>query len=246
MKVVAIIQARMGSTRLPGKVLKTVNGIPLLTYQLERLKTVKTIDELVIATTTKEADEPIVAFCLEHGIPYYRGSETDVLARFYMAAKQFQADAVVRLTSDCPIIDPNVVEEVINTYKTGMYDYVSNTMERSYPRGMDTEMFSMTNLEKAYQASKRLFEREHVTPYFYLNPTLFKLGNVCCKHGDVSAHRWTVDTEEDFIVIKKIIEELHSLNPFFTLEDTLKLVNANPEWNKINAHIEQKKLEVQE
>ncbi|WP_017726250.1 cytidylyltransferase domain-containing protein [Halalkalibacterium ligniniphilum] len=245
MKVVAIIQARMGSTRLPGKVLKAVMGKPLLAYQLDRLLKAESVDEIVIATTNQKADDPIVAFCKEKGIPYYRGSEMDVLSRYYEAAKKYQADAIVRMTSDCPIIDPSVVEEVIAVYKTGVYEYVSNTLERSFPRGMDTEIFSMAILKKAYDEADQPFEREHVTPYFYLHQSLFKLGNVCCKHGDMSEHRWTVDTEEDFALIKTIIEQLYPRNPHFTLEETLALVEAHPEWSKINAHIEQKKLEVQ-
>ncbi|WP_100374044.1 cytidylyltransferase domain-containing protein [Bacillus sp. FJAT-45037] len=242
MKVVAIIQARMGSTRLPGKVLKKINNIPLLEYQMERLKRSTNIDQLVIATTKKESDDPIVGFCNSFGLSYFRGSEEDVLSRYYEAAKYFAAEVVVRITSDCPIIDPNVVDGVIAAYKNNKYDYVSNTLKRSYPRGMDTEVFAIDVLEKAYKDADKPFEREHVTPYIYLNPETFKLYNLEYI-SDQSSHRWTVDTKEDFILIKKILENFKFLDNDFSMEDTLSYINKNPELKEINADIEQKKLD---
>ncbi|MDK2801331.1 MAG: spore coat polysaccharide biosynthesis protein SpsF [Clostridiales bacterium] len=241
MKTVIINQARMTSTRLPGKVLKEVMGKPLLEYQIERLKRTKEADEIVIATTINIEDEPIVELCKEHDIPFYRGSEEDVLSRYYEAAVLRGAEIIVRVTSDCPIIDPRVIDKVIKTYKenTDKYDYVSNTLERTYPRGMDTEVFSFRALEEAHLNAQMLQEREHVTLYIHKRPEKFRLGSV--KYiRDASRFRWTVDTEEDFILISEIIKELYPSNPFFTLEDCLELVRRKPELTEINKHIRQK------
>lgn len=243
MKVVAIVQARMGSTRLPGKILKKINNKPILEYQIERLKRATKIDQIVIATTDKKLDDPIIELCNQLDIQYYRGSETDVLSRYYDTAKKYSADIIVRLTSDCPIIDPNVVDEVIETFLNHTYDYVSNTLERSYPRGMDTEVFSMKVLEQAHQFANKQYEREHVTPYIYLNPAKFNLYNVEYK-TDESVHRWTVDTKEDLLLIRKIIEKLYTSSIFFTMEDTLRLLEEYSDWKDINVHIEQKMLGV--
>ncbi len=238
MKVAAIIQARVGSTRLPGKVLKKVLGKTLLEYQIERVKRSKTIDEIIIATTTKESDNPIVQLCQQLSIPYYRGSEEDVLLRYYEAATEFNVDVVVRLTSDCPVIDPKVIDKVITYYvnNRSKYDYVSNS---SYPRGMDTEVFSFRVLEEAYHKAVEQYEREHVTPFIYLNPDIYNLGKVVCI-TDMSHYRWTVDTPEDFKLIQKIITTLYPFNNEFTMEDILELFEKNPEWLEINSHIKQK------
>jgi spore coat polysaccharide biosynthesis protein SpsF len=242
-KVATIIQARMGSTRFPGKVLKKVLGKTLLEYQIERVKRAKTIDEIIIATTTKESDDPIVQLCQQLSIPYYRGSEEDVLSRYYEAATEFGVDVVVRLTSDCPIIDPNVIDKVVEHYleNKDRYDYVSNTLTRTYPRGLDTEVMSYEVLKKAHDEAKELIYREHVTAYIYYHPDQFRLCNVS-NEKDESKHRWTVDTEEDFLLIKNILETLYPLNPLFTLEDVIQILRDKPEWVEINAHIQQKKL----
>ncbi|WNS75211.1 glycosyltransferase family protein [Bacillus sp. DTU_2020_1000418_1_SI_GHA_SEK_038] len=243
MKVAAIIQARMGSTRLPGKILKTVKGKPLLKYQIERVKQAKAIDQIIIATTTKESEQPIVDLCEKMGINYYRGSEEDVLSRYYEAAQKFDVDVIVRLTSDCPIIDPKVIDKVVNKYVNNQssFDYVSNTLERTYPRGLDTEVFSFEALNKAYHEAVLTRDKEHVTAYFYTNPHLFKLQGLK-NEKDYGNYRWTVDTEEDFELIRLILGELYNPNKTFHLEDVIKLLNDYPEWNEINAHIEQKKL----
>lgn len=232
----------MGSTRLPGKVLKKVLNKTLLEFQIERIKRSQFIDEIVIATTVKESDNEIVTLCKELSVPFYRGSEDDVLARYFQAAKQYQADVIVRLTSDCPVIDPYVIDQVISCYVHRDYDYVSNTLVRTYPRGMDVEVFSFQAIEESYHKAKDRGEREHVTPYLYRNQAYFKLGSVRYKN-DESIHRWTVDTEEDFELISKIISYLYEENNVFNLEDILSLLKQFPEWTKINAHIEHKKLE---
>ncbi|CAN2250924.1 spore coat polysaccharide biosynthesis protein SpsF [Bacillus subtilis] len=243
MKVTAIIQARMGSSRLPGKVLKKVLNKPLLEYQIERIKRAALIDDIVIATTTHAIDKPIVELSKRLSLTYYCGSENDVLSRYYEAAKISKAETIVRLTSDCPIIDHRVIDRVIKFYldSNGQYDYVSNTLNRTYPRGMDIEVFSASSLEKAHAESSLEHEREHVTPFIFLNPGRFNLANIAYTENQ-KQHRWTVDTPEDFLLIKKIIEKLYPTKPDFSLEDTLALLNTFPEWSLLNARIEQKKI----
>jgi len=240
-KTIIINQARMTSTRLPGKVMKEVLGKPLLEYQFERLQRVKEADELIIATTNNDSDQPIVELCKRLGIAYYCGSEEDVLSRYYEAATQLGADVIVRVTSDCPLIDPSIVDRVIKLYKDKRdnYDYVSNTLTRSYPRGMDTEVFSYKVLEEAFINAKEKPEREHVTPYICWQPERYRLGNVS-HHEDQSRHRWTVDQIEDFLLIENIIKALYPDKPHFNMTDVLDILKENPEWLKLNAEVEQK------
>lgn len=243
MKIVAIIQARMTSTRLPGKIMKKILDKTLLEYQLERVSRSRLIDEIVVATTVNKTDDVIVDLCKNLNYSFYRGSEDNVLSRYYEAAKHSKANVIVRLTSDCPLIDPDMIDQVIETFiqKQGNIDYVSNTLVRSYPRGMDTEVFSESALYKAYTNAKDISAKEHVTSYIYSNPKEFKLANLECV-PDLSAHRWTVDTEEDFELIKRIIENLYPVKEEFTFQDCVKLVQENPRWTLLNSHIEQKKI----
>ncbi|MHC5737313.1 cytidylyltransferase domain-containing protein [Nostoc sp.] len=242
MKTVIIVQARMTSTRLPGKVLKKVLDKPLLEYQIERLKRVNLADEIVIATTINSTDLPIIELCNRLSVPYFRGSENDVLARYHGAAKEHHADVVVRITSDCPLIDPQVIDKVIQFYLDYRYkyDYVSNCLERSYPRGMDTEVFSFLALHQAFLEATEQPEREHVTPFINMQPERYRLTQVVYSENQ-SLHRWTVDTADDFELIKRIIEALYPKFPNFTLEDCLDLLKQYPDWPIINAHVEQKK-----
>lgn len=239
-KIVAIVQARMGSTRLPGKVLKEVLSRPLLSYQIERMAKSKMIDELVIATTPN-GNESIIELCQKENISYFIGSEKDVLERYYLAAKKFQADIVVRMTSDCPLIDADIVDNVINMYKNNDFDYVSNTQIRTFPRGMDTEVFSFSALERAYKEAEIEYEHEHVTPYLYLNAEKFKIGQYI-QDQDFNEIRLTVDTPEDFELIKRLFEKLYPINSKFSLEDILEVLKENPSWLEINKEIVQKKL----
>lgn len=243
MRVVLIDQARMTSTRLPGKVLKPVHGKPLLAYQLERLRRACRVDECVVATTVNAADDPIVALCRELGVSVFRGDEFDVLDRYYQAAKQFEADVVVRVTSDCPVIDPAIVDRVIGVYAEsgGKLDYVSNTRERTFPRGMDTEVFSMRALEEAWREARLPYEREHVTPFLYLHPERYAIGSVVSGR-DLGGHRWTVDTPEDFDLIERLVSTLYPGKPEFGLDDILPLFESHPDWLEINQHIKQKEL----
>ncbi|WP_071396773.1 cytidylyltransferase domain-containing protein [Bacillus tuaregi] len=245
MKIVAIIQARMGSTRLPGKVLKEVLGKPLLEYQIERVKRSKRIDEIVIATTSKEVDQPIIDLCNRLSLAYYRGSEEDVLARYWQAATKYHATVVVRLTSDCPFIDPDIIDAVISEYLSNLddYDYVSNTLERTFPRGLDVEVMSMKALEQAHHEARSGVHREHVTSYLYSHPEKFSLGTV--KNSfDASQYRLTVDTEEDFQLISRLIHHFSTKGmDFVPFKDILRVLEEKPDWTLINAHIEQKKLD---
>ncbi|TFE03936.1 cytidylyltransferase domain-containing protein [Jeotgalibacillus salarius] len=240
MKVVAIIQARMGSSRLPAKVMKRVLDKSLLEYQLERVKRTMLIDEIVIATTTRDSEQPIVDLCEKLSIALYRGSEDDVLSRYYEAAREFKADIVVRLTSDCPIIDPNIIDNIIEQFINNKCDYVSNTLKRTYPRGYDTEVFSFETLESAYLNGKSNFEREHVTPYIYQNQSSFNIEQMLGE-TDNSHYRLTVDTIEDFILIEKIISTLYVKNNNFTNGDVMELLKRNKDWKQINSDINQKK-----
>ena|SRR5690554_1274855 len=244
MKTTIIVQARMGSTRLPGKILREVLGKPLLEYQLERLARVRTADMVVVATTGKEQDEPVVELCRRLGIRFFRGPEEDVLARYYLAAREYRAQTVARITADCPLIDPAVVDRVFRFYLNhkGKFDYVSNVRRRTYPRGMDTEVFSFRALEESYRETRREAEREHVTIFIKEHPERYRLGGVEYEKN-FSRHRWTVDTMEDFQLIERIITALYPENPEFTLEDCLRLLARYPEWEKINAHIKQKPVQ---
>ena len=241
MKTVIIVQARMTSTRLPGKVLKPVLGMPLLAYQIERLRRVRLAAEVVMATTTNRTDDPIAALCEQLAVPHFRGSEEDVLARYHAAAREYRAAHVVRVTSDCPLIDPAVIDQVIAYYhqEPGRFDYVSNALARSFPRGMDTEVFSFTALDEAHNEAVAKPDREHVTPFINRNPARYRLGNLTYSM-DASRHRWTVDTAEDLALITLILEALYPEKPEFTLGDCLELLNQHPEWEAINAHVEQK------
>lgn len=242
-KCVIILQARMGATRLPGKPMKRVLGRPLLSFQLERLRRVKQADAIVVATTTKLQDDEIVDLCRKENIPVFRGSEEDVLERYYQTAKKYQADVIVRITGDCPLIDPSVVDQVIRYYLDHQpgCDYVSNSLTQTYPRGLDVEVFSLSALERAEREAKDAQEREHVTPYIYWHPEMFALGSVV-QQDDQSHQRWTVDTSEDLMLVTKIIEALYPVNPAFTTQDVLNLLKTHPDWVALNAHIQQKKL----
>lgn len=243
MNVVIIVQARMTSTRLPGKVLKAVRGKTLLEYQLERLRRVKLADKIVIATTTNESDQPIVELCERLDVACFRGSEHDVLARCHDAAALHQADMVVRVTSDCPLIDPAVIDRVIGFFLDHIeeYDYVTNCLKRTYPRGMDVEVFSCCALREAFTEAKEPPDREHVTPFIYHHPERYRLTNVAFQE-DQGHHRWTVDTPEDFELVEKILTALYPVHPDFSLEDVLNLLQRHPDWANINSHVEQKKL----
>lgn len=240
-KVVIIVQARTGSTRLPGKILKEVMGKPLLSYLLERLKRVVLCNEICVATTTKEQEQPIVDICSQLSVKVFRGSEENVLERYFLAAQNLNANAIVRITSDCPLIDPIEIDKLIAYYlaNSGCYDYTSHGLERTYPMGMEAEIFSFDALKRTYQEAKSDSEKEHVTLYMRRNPALFRLGNLAY-HENKKNHRWTVDTAEDFELIAKIIENLYPANFEFSLKDIIDICERNPQWQEINGHVIQK------
>jgi spore coat polysaccharide biosynthesis protein SpsF len=243
-RIVIISQARMTSTRLPGKVAIDVLGKTLLEHHLERLQRSKHMTQVVVATTTNDSDDVIVKICKKAGVGVFRGSEHDVLARYYHTACEFDADAIVRVTSDCPLIDPDVIDLTIGAFLSAQprMDYVSNCrLRQTYPRGLDTEVFSFTALQVAHEQAREAFEREHVTPFLWQQPNRFALANID-NDVDHSAHRWTVDTPEDFELIRLMLAALYPSNPGFNLQDCVDLLYRNPEWMKINRHIEQKKL----
>lgn len=241
MTVTAIIQARMGSSRLPGKVLKEINGKPLLLHQINRLKKCRKIDNLVVATTLENQDNQLVEFCNKYNINVFRGSEENVLERYYGAWNQFGGETIVRLTSDCPIIDPDIVDETINYFLINDFDYVSNTLERTFPRGLDTEVFTAKALKNSYKFAILDRDKEHVTPYIYTNSDKFRLG---CYKGkeNYSKYRWTVDTKEDFELINLLLNVYKGKETDLKLKDAIKLMEANPQWFEINREIEQKKI----
>ena len=237
-KIVAIVQARMNSTRLPGKVLMDIMGKPLLAHVIERIYRSKLVNSnIILATTSNPADHVIVDFANENHLDYFVGSEEDVLDRFYQAAKQAGADIIVRITADDPFKDPEIMDEIIQIMLDGDFDYVSNTIKPTYPEGLDIEVFTFESLKKAWENGKKPSEREHVTPYIWNHPEIFKLYNV--EYGvDLSAMRWTLDTNDDFEFTKAICERLYVRGKTFLMRDILNLLINEPELQEINAGIE--------
>jgi len=239
--VLLIVQARMGSSRLPGKVMKPLLGEPMLKILLQRLSRVPEINQIIVATTTEPPDRVIVDACAEWGYRTFRGSETDVLDRFYQAAQSLSPDVVIRITSDCPLIEPTLISEMIREFrKETSVDYLTNTLPpRTFPRGLDTEIFTFAALERAWKEASGEGFREHVTPYFYKNPKKF-----ICKgffsQKDYSRFRWTVDTSEDYELIKRIYDALGRFD--FGWLEVIDLLKKHPEWSELNANIQQKNV----
>lgn len=225
-KTVAIIQARMGSTRFPGKVLKSVLGKPMLERQIERVKGTKLIDQIVIATSTNSADYPIIRLSNQLGVSVFRGSETNVLDRFYQAAKKFEADVVVRLTGDCPLIDSKFIDQVISLRKRNSADYASNrSINKAVPSGMDAEAFMFKTLQIAHHQATSSFDREHVTPFIYNHPRQFKLVAVS-ENKNKQQLKWhlSVDRPKDLKLVRSIYSRLYHYNPRFKLTDIISLL----------------------
>lgn len=229
----AIIQARLGSTRLPGKVLKDLNGKPLIFHIINRLKFCKQIDSIVLATTINAIDDKLAEWCKANDVPCYRGDENNVLKRYYDAATEYKADVIVRVTADDPFKDPKVIDSVIELLKSKSIDFAFNNCPPSYPEGLDTEVFTYSAIKRAFEADTTDFEREHVTQYFYHNPDKFKLENLAYKE-DVSNLRLTVDTEQDFELASRIYSKLSPNGEMFYLEDVLALIKKEPELLEVN------------
>jgi len=228
-----IIQARMGSTRLPGKVMLEILGKPVLWHVINRVSRAKLISGVIVATTTKKEDDVIADFCKKNGIPVYRGSEDDVLDRYYQCAKQYNIRDIVRITADCPLHDPNIIDLVIKEYLKGGYDYVSNTIQYTFPEGVDVEVFSFKVLEEAWRHAKLPSEREHVTTYILKNEK-FKKKNVTASKKYPLYHL-SLDRPEDYIFITKIYEGIGK--EMFYLEDVIRYLEEHPDLIKINQHV---------
>jgi spore coat polysaccharide biosynthesis protein SpsF len=239
-RVVVIVQARMGSTRLPGKVLMDLCGRPMLERQIERLRRATTPDAIVIATTTGRGDAPIVALATALGVPVYRGPEDDVLARYAGAAEAHRADVVVRVTADCPLIDPVVLDRCVRRLLDAPeLDYVSNALPRTYPRGLDVEALTRAALDAAHREASEGADREHVTRYVWRRPQRFRIAGVT-DDADHSHLRWTVDAPEDLEVVRAVYAALYGADPEFGYADALRHAREHPAVHAANAHVAQK------
>lgn len=237
-RTVAIIQARTGSTRLPGKVLMPLLGEPLLGHVVRRTRAAASIAEVAIATTTLGDDDPIVELGRSIGCPVIRGSEMDLLSRYLLAARETGADRVVRITSDCPLIDPSLIDDVVAALDREAADYASNSLPpRTYPRGLDAEIVTLGALETADAEDRDPTSREHATPWIRSHPERFRLVRVAGA-VDLSAHRWTVDTPEDYELVRRIYDAIG--DAAFGWRQALAVVEANPAWSDLNRHVEQK------
>ena len=234
-KVVAIIQTRLTSTRLPKKVLMEIEGKPMILHVLDRLKQVKNLHEIVLAIPDTPTDDPLEEFAKAHNIAYFRGSESNVLERHYLAAKKFDADVIVRMPSDNPCVDPKVMDVVIQKHLDSDADYTSNIItpnfmvELSFPVGIFAEVFNMSTLEKVYQAQTDDYEKEHATPYIYRHPELFKLQSVVAQAPlNRPEIRLTVDTQKDMDLIKEIYKNVYVPGKTFYLEDVIGFLDKHP------------------
>lgn len=241
MRTVAVIQARMASSRLSGKVLMRLGLSSVLLNVVRRVERSRLIDEVVVATTTERADEAIFEECERHNVISVRGSEHDVLDRYYQAACARQASSVVRITADCPLIDPDLIDDVVRAFQSDYPDYASNTRVRTYPRGLDVEVFSFEALERAWHDAKQPWERAHVTPFLYQHPEIFRLVSVCSNH-DYSQYRWTLDTPEDYEFVRQLYARLKARTDF-SWRDVLDVLKREPGLSCINANVSQKELQ---
>lgn len=235
MSVTAILQARTSSTRLPNKVLLPILGKPMLALQIERTLRANLIDTLVVATSDQAADDPIELLCDQLNVACFRGNLEDVLDRFYQAAKAYPAEHIVRMTADCPVIDPKIIDAVIELHTTSGADYSSNVLPPTFPDGLDVEVMRFDVLFETWQNAKLNSQREHVTPYIQ-ESAKFKKSNLASQE-DLSEHRWTVDEAADFELITFIYESLYPKNQTFGYQDILKLLIKNQDKLGINTHI---------
>lgn len=247
MRIGAVIQARVSSTRLPGKILKELpygSGITVLEQVLRRAKKSRSISNVIVATTTEKEDDELVNIAQRQGVEHFRGSKEDVLSRYYFASKENGLEIVVRITSDCPCIDPEVVDSVVKKHIDSKADYTSNTLEKTFPHGLDTEVVNFDTLEKVHFEAKVDFEREHVCPYIYKSyPQMFKISSV---EATARLHapdiRITLDTEDDYALLCAVFDYLYSENEFFVAEDIIKLFSDKPWLKVINKNVTQKKI----
>jgi spore coat polysaccharide biosynthesis protein SpsF len=241
MRTIATIEARMKSSRLPGKVMMTVLGHPMLYHLLRRLRAVPSLDGIVLATTTDAADDVLVRFAEEQTIGCFRGSEEDVMSRVIGAAESATADVVVEITGDCPIIDPQIVEQTIRMFRAHDVAYVSNTHVRSYPDGMDSQVFRLETLKRSAALTSDALDHEHVTLHIRNHPELFSRVHLVAPPD----HHWpelglTLDEPADFVLLKRVIEHFALDNPLFSCLDAIRLLRARPDWVAINKTVVRK------
>lgn len=236
-EVVAVLQARMSSSRLPGKVLKPILGEPMVFRHIERLRRCREIDHLIVATSTAASDDVLAEACARRDVACFRGSLEDVLQRFVQAATSYAPHTVVRLTGDCPLADPEVIDAVIRFFHDGGYDYASNCLPPTFPDGLDVEVMRFSCLQEADREAVLPSHREHVTPFLRAHPERYRLGNYAA-NDDRSGLRWTVDEPEDFEFVRQVYEHLYPGNPNFTTEDVFALIQRVPDLKNINARFE--------
>ena len=234
--ILAVLQARVSSSRLPGKVLKPILGEPMLSRQTERVLRTERIDKLVIATTAETSDDPIEQLCGELGVRCFRGSTDDVLDRVYRAAVTFKPQTVVRITGDCPLFDPVLADAIIDHHSRSGADFTSNALNPTFPDGLDVEVVQMKSLQEAWGEAEKISDREHVMPFICNHPERFRIESYTSS-PDLSSLRWTVDEPEDFAFICRVYEELYPNNPAFTTTDVLELLGRNPDLKALNAKI---------
>lgn len=235
-KITVMIQARTGSTRLPDKALKKIEGKPIIWHMINRAKKIKSVQQIIIVTTRKREDRVFLKIAHENGVLGFQGNEKDVLDRHYRCAIKFNADPIIRITSDCPLIDPYLVERILQVFLKNNYDYVTNREPPTYPDGLDTEIFAFSALKKAARYAKMNSEREHVNPYIVKNPKKFKIFNYK-NRKDLSHLRWTVDEKRDLRFVKQIYSRMKP-RTIFTMNDVLKIIKKNPKLLEINKNIE--------
>lgn len=241
MNAVAIIQARMTSTRLPGKVMMPLGGVPILKRVVERVALAQSVAQIVVATTQNLIDEAIAAFCAENGISCFRGDEADVLSRYAGASNSFGGDPVVRVTSDCPLIDPRLIDQAVALHAGTSSTYTSTMLKLCFPYGMAVEVFTSAMLAEADSLARDPLEREHVTLYMYRRPERYSLLAIETG-GDYSHYRCTVDTPEDYELVTKVYASVSKLGNDYSWRDVVAAIDANPEWADINRHVQQVKV----
>ena len=239
-KITLIVQARMGSTRLPGKVMQPIAGQSMLARVCRRASRASLVHETIVATSTNCQDDPVATECRRLGLECFRGNEEDVLDRFYQAARARQAELVVRVTADCPLIDPELIDDVVTAACLHEPDYASNIIERTYPRGLDAEAATAAALERAWREAPEAYHRVHVMPYFYLNPARFRLVSVTGQ-ADFSHYRWTVDSPDDLALVRAIYRRL-DCGDAFSWRDVIGLIHREPELAEMNRHVRQKQV----
>ncbi len=240
-KIVATIEARITSTRLPGKVVLPLMGEPVLSRLIDRLQRSQYIDEIVLATTTNTPDDALVELAKQKGVKYWRGSEDNVLERVLQAAQSVEADLIVEITGDCPLIDWRHTDHLIDLFSTGKYDYVANNVERTFPRGLDVQVFPVAILEEVNRLTQDPVDQENVSIYIYTHPEKYRIANWAAEgHMRRPDIRITLDTKEDYMLINTIFEKLFPSNPDFSAEDVVYLFEQDPTLLDINKEVKQK------